>query len=68
LKGNIRGLLDGIPVAVKDNYCTLNIETTCSSRMLENFKPQYNAAMVQKLQDAGAVLLGKCNMDEFAMG
>ncbi|XP_021936916.1 glutamyl-tRNA(Gln) amidotransferase subunit A, mitochondrial isoform X2 [Zootermopsis nevadensis] len=63
-----RCLLDGIPVAVKDNYCTLNVETTCSSQMLENFKPQYNATMVQKLQNAGAVLLGKCNMDEFAMG
>ncbi|XP_069700875.1 glutamyl-tRNA(Gln) amidotransferase subunit A, mitochondrial [Periplaneta americana] len=67
-QGESRGLLDGVPVAVKDNYCTLGVETTCSSVMLKDFNPSYNATMVQKLRDAGAVLLGKCNMDEFAMG
>ena len=66
--GNAKGLIDGIPIAVKDNFCTLNVETTCGSRILEHFKPKYNATVVQKLEDAGALLLGKSNMDEFAMG
>ena len=60
--------LAGIPMALKDNMCTEGIETTCASKMLENFKPQYNAAVVEKLQANHGVMLGKVNMDEFAMG
>ena len=60
--------LDGIPVALKDVLCTAGEPTTCSSRMLANFVPPYDATVVRKLRDAGLVLLGKTNMDEFAMG
>ena len=66
--GELTGPLAGVPVAIKDNMCTEGILTTCSSRILGNFVPTYSSEAVKKLEEAGVVLIGKTNMDEFAMG
>ncbi|MEN8041016.1 MAG: Asp-tRNA(Asn)/Glu-tRNA(Gln) amidotransferase subunit GatA [Actinomycetota bacterium] len=67
-KGEDNGPLQGIPVALKDNMCTIGVETTASSKILDGWKPPYDATAVARLKAAGAVITGKTNLDEFAMG
>ena len=66
--GETLGPLAGVPISIKDNLCTRGVETTCSSKILEGWKPPYNATVIEKLKEAGAVVMGKTNLDEFAMG
>jgi aspartyl-tRNA(Asn)/glutamyl-tRNA(Gln) amidotransferase subunit A len=68
LKAGDGGALCGVPVGIKDNICIRGVRTTCASRMLENFFPPYDANAIELLRAQGSVFLGKCNMDEFAMG
>jgi len=67
-KGEARSILAGVPVALKDNISTKDIETTCASKILGGYKPVFNATVVEKLERAGMIVIGKLNMDEFALG
>ena len=67
-KGELTGALAGVPVAVKDNLCTKGVLTSCASKILSDFVPTYSATAVENLEKAGMVMIGKTNMDEFAMG
>ncbi len=67
-RGERKGILAGVPVLIKDNICVKEELTTCASRILEGFRPPYHAMVIEKLEKAGAILLGKANMDEFAFG
>ena len=65
---NSSGAFAGVPVAVKDNLCVVGMQTSCGSRILGDYHPPYNATVIQRLIDAGAIIIGKTNCDEFAMG
>jgi len=66
--GNEAGILAGVPVAIKDNICIADMPTTCASKILKNYTAPYDAHIIERLKQAGAVFLGKTNLDEFAMG
>lgn len=66
--GELTGPLAGVPMGIKDNICTWGVKTTCASKILGDFRPAYDATVMEKLHQAGGVMVGKLNMDEFAMG